>query len=94
MLPEDLSITIPFEIKRALKIPDKEIESRLRLELAIHLYEEWLLSFGKAVELAGISRWTFAEELAKRKIPRHYTEKDLEEDIAFASTAGESDGRQ
>lgn len=26
----------------------------------------------------------FLEELAKRKVPRHYTEKELEEDLAFA----------
>jgi predicted HTH domain antitoxin len=69
-----------------LKIPDKEIAARLRLEMAVHLYEEWLLSFGKAVELAEISRWTFAEELAKRKITRHYAEKELQEDIAFAES--------
>lgn len=54
--------------------------------MAVHLYEEWLLSFGKAVELAEISRWTFAEELAKRKITRHYAEKELQEDIAFAES--------
>lgn len=92
MLPE-LAIPIPAEVKRALRIPEREIAARLRLELAVHLYEEWLLAFGKAVEMAQISRWHFAEELAKRKIPRHYTDEDLDDDLAFAGFAGGADGR-
>ena len=94
MLTKDMSIKIPGEIKRALKISEKELGARLRLELAVHLYEEWLLSFGKAAEFSEMSRLTFAEVLSKRQIVRHYTEEDLEEDIAFAEKAGEKDGRQ
>lgn len=89
----ELAIPIPAEVKRALRIPEREIATRLRLELAVHLYEEWLLAFGKAAEMAQISRWHFAEELAKRKIPRHYTEEDLDDDLAFAGLAGGAGGR-
>ncbi len=84
MLTEEVVITIPTAIQSALKIPERELEARLRLELAAHLYEEWLLAFGKAVELAQLSRWDFTAELAKRKIERHYTEHELAEDLAFA----------
>lgn len=93
MMTEDLTITIPTEVKRALKIPEREIASRLQLELAVHLYEQWLLSFGKAKELAQMSHWEFAEALAKRQVTRHYTDKELEEDVAFASAAGANNGR-
>ncbi|NUO82691.1 UPF0175 family protein [candidate division KSB1 bacterium] len=41
--------------------------------------------FGKAVELAQLSHWDFAAELAKRKITRHYTEHELVDDLAFAA---------
>jgi predicted HTH domain antitoxin len=88
MLLEDVTIKIPTEIKYALRIPERELESRLRLELAVHLYEEWLLSFGKAVAFAQMPRWEFAAELAKRKITRHYTAHELEEDLAFAGATG------
>jgi predicted HTH domain antitoxin len=88
-----LAITIPTEVKCALRIPERELGDRLRLELAVHLYEEWLLPFGKAAALAQMSHWSFAEELAKRKITRHYTEEDLENDIAFANAVEESNGR-
>jgi len=91
MTTEAFAITIPSQVQRALRIPERELEARLRLELAVHLYEEWLLPFGKAMELAQVSRWHFAEELAKRKIARHYTEQDLDDDIAFAN-AGETNG--
>lgn len=39
---------------------------------------------GKARKLAEMNKWEFIEELARRKIERHYTIKELEEDIAFA----------
>ncbi|MCI0695174.1 UPF0175 family protein [candidate division KSB1 bacterium] len=93
MATEELTIAIPAEVKSALKIPETELAARLRLELAVHLYEEWLLSFGKSAKLAQVSRWEFAEELAKRRIARHYSEKDLEEDLAFANLAGKGNGR-
>ena len=88
-----MAIPIPAEVKHALRIPERELATRLRLELAVHFYEEWLLAFGKAAEMAKISRWHFAEELAKRKIPRHYTEEDLDDDLAFAGFAGGASGR-
>jgi len=31
-----------------------------------------------------MTRWEFEELLGERKIPRHYTEADLEEDIRYA----------
>jgi len=39
---------------------------------------------GVARKLAGISKWEFIEGLAERKIPRHYGEKELQEDIDYA----------
>lgn len=93
MSTESLAITIPMEVKRALRIPEKELGERLRLELAVHLYEEWLLPFGKAAALTQMSDWNFGEELAKREITRHYTEEDLKDDVAFANAAEGNNGR-
>jgi predicted HTH domain antitoxin len=60
------------------------MEPRLRAELGVALYAQSLLTFGKASELAGISRHRFAELLAQRQIPRHYTEQDLAQDLEYA----------
>jgi len=79
-----VQIEIPKEIVLSLKIPYDSVKKQLTEELAVHLYREGLLSFGKARELASLSRWEFAERLGRKGIPRHYTQEDLEDDIRFA----------
>ena len=80
---EDIIIEIPSDIAMALKLPDKDMANILRQELAIQLYAQSLLSFGKARQLAQLSKWEFAELLGKRKIERHYNQRSLKEDIEF-----------
>ncbi|AIY89563.1 UPF0175 family protein [Geoglobus acetivorans] len=77
-------ITIPEDVLASMKLPEKDRERILKVELAIALYRRGVLSIGKARKLAEMSKWEFMEELGRRKIERHYTEKELEEDIAFA----------
>jgi predicted HTH domain antitoxin len=60
------------------------MESRLRAELTVALYARGILPFGKASELAGISRYGFAELLGQRQIPRHYAEQELAQDLEYA----------
>jgi Uncharacterised protein family (UPF0175) len=43
-----LQISISDSIVRALRLPEKRIEQELRRELAIALYTQDILSFGKA----------------------------------------------
>ena len=78
---EKISIEIPVNILRSVKLPPNEINERLKQELAVHLYEQGMLTFGKARELAGMSKWDFHELLGKRKIPRRYDEEELNRDI-------------
>ncbi|MFO0793695.1 MAG: UPF0175 family protein [Candidatus Brocadiaceae bacterium] len=77
-------LTIPDEILETLKLPKKQIEEDLKKELAFILYERGFASLGIARRLIGMSKWEFIEELAKRKIPRHYDEKEFKEDIKYA----------
>jgi predicted HTH domain antitoxin len=74
-------LELPPEVCEALRIPVAEQEVRLRRELAIRLYEKGLLSFGKARELAGLSKWEFHELLATEGVPRHYDLEELEADL-------------
>ena len=53
------------------------------LELAVALYGQAILSFGKAAELAGVSRYQFGELVTRRGIPRHYGPDELAEDLAY-----------
>lgn len=50
-------------------------EDELRRELALHLFEEEKLSFGKARELAEMSVWDFQQLLGSRGISVHYDEE-------------------
>jgi predicted HTH domain antitoxin len=77
-------LKIPGDVMEALRLPPDEAETELRKELALALYLRGVLSSGKACALAGMTRWEFEELLGQRQIRRHYTEKNLEEDIGYA----------
>jgi len=80
----NLVLKIPGDIVDALRLPPDEVEDTLHKELALALYQRGVLSSGKASVLAGMRRWEFEELLGQRHILRHYTEKNLEEDIEYA----------
>ncbi len=79
-----LHLDIPESITSSLRLPAPEMEPRLRSELAVALYGQEILPFGKASELAGVSRHLFADLLGQREIPRHYTEQELAQDLEYA----------
>ena len=83
----ELTLRIPKEVEIALKIPEKEKEFFLLKELASTLYQRGVLSFGKARELADMTKWEFYEELGERGIPRHYTVENFEEDLLYGKEA-------
>ncbi|MBV6441172.1 MAG: UPF0175 family protein [Haliscomenobacteraceae bacterium CHB4] len=56
----------------------------VRLALAIWLFQEKKVSLGKSAKVAGLHKILFQKELAKRKIPVHYTEEDFERDLKSA----------
>ena len=76
-----LSIEISDDLLQAIKLPTAEASTRLRRELALRLYEKELLSFGKARELAGMTRWAFHDYLGEEGISRRYDVEEFEEDI-------------
>jgi predicted HTH domain antitoxin len=78
-----ISLEISAEILSAARLPPQEVESELRKELALALYQREVLSLGKARLLAQMTRWEFEELLGKRRILRHYTDTDLEEDLQY-----------
>ncbi len=77
-------VEIPEDVLASIRIPKKDIERELKTDLAVVLYQREAISIGNARKLAGMSKWEFLEELGRRKITRHYTEKELGEDLAFA----------
>jgi len=65
---------------RGLEKPE-EIKKKLKMALAILLFQERSISLGKATELAEMSRVRFMEVLKEHGIPTYeYGEKDFEKD--------------
>jgi predicted HTH domain antitoxin len=79
-----LTLQIPSDIDRALRLPPREQERRLLIEPAVTPYAQEILSFGKARELAGMDKYEFGLLLGRRDIPRHYDEEDLDDDLEYA----------
>ncbi|MFP4626459.1 MAG: UPF0175 family protein [Natronomonas sp.] len=77
-------IEIADDVYDALKLPEGEREGALKAMLAVSLYREDVLSFGKARELAGLSKREFHRILGEQRVTRHYTQEELDEDLAYA----------
>jgi len=77
-------IEIPREISQAARMSPEE----LKRELAIHLFEEGRLSFGKARSLAAMTVWEFQQLLGSRGIVVHYDIEDYEEDLETLKRLG------
>jgi predicted HTH domain antitoxin len=71
-------IEIPADVLIATRMTPVE----LRLELAITLFQQGKLSFGKARELSEMDAWTFQQLLGSRGIAPHYDLPEYEEDLA------------
>ena len=79
-----ISIEIPREVIHATRMTPEE----LRRELAIHLFQQGKLSFGKAREMAEMTVWAFQQLLGSREIPVHCDIVDYEEDLATLKDLG------
>ena len=77
-------VQIPESIASGLRLPEAEVEPRLRVELALALYAQGILSFGEAAELGGLNRFQFGDLATTREVPRHYGEDDLALDLIYA----------
>ncbi len=66
------SIEIPAEVVHATRMTPEE----MKMELALMLFQQGKLSFGKAREMAGLSVWDFQLLLGQRKILVHYDVQD------------------
>jgi predicted HTH domain antitoxin len=56
-----LQLSIPDSILQAIRLPEQQIEQELLHQLAIALYSQGLLSFGKARELAQMDKYEFGQ---------------------------------
>jgi len=78
-----MELHIPRSVADAISLPEGRKTKELQRELAIALYREGMLSFGKARELAGLDKFSFGQLLGERGVVRHYGDEELDEDLAY-----------
>jgi len=80
-----LEMQLPEDVYWALEsagFDRQRLKERMRHELALRLYAEHVLSFGKAAKVAGTSYAEFWDLLVRQGIPVvEYTEEDYERDL-------------
>jgi predicted HTH domain antitoxin len=84
----EMSATVAIEIPREIIHITRLTPQGLKRELAIYLFQQGKLSFGKARELAEMNVWTFQQLLGSREIPVHYGVEEYEEDLATLRELG------
>ena len=72
-----IAIEIPREVIHATRMQPQE----LKCELALSLFRQRKLSFGKAREMVEMTVWAFQQFLGSREIPVHYDIPDYENDL-------------
>jgi predicted HTH domain antitoxin len=71
-----IPVTIPNDILVALNETEQELKNYFQSGIAMLLFQEGKLSFGKAMQLSGLSRYAFEQLLTQNSIPFSNTTAD------------------
>lgn len=84
-----LNIDISRDVYSTLEIEGytkRKLEKDVKQRLAIDLFSEGILSFGKAAELASMNKWQFMELLKEKKIPFYeLTDEEMKDEYKLAN---------
>ncbi|MEM8559012.1 MAG: UPF0175 family protein [Bacteroidota bacterium] len=73
-----------------LELPSDLDPARVRLGLAVLLYQEGAISLGYGAEVAALSLHDFVNELAQREVPViDYPAEELDDELAHLDGLGE-----
>lgn len=74
---------IEMEVFVAIPFDEDLLRSGVRVALAVKLFDEEVISLGKAARLAGVSRVEFTNHLGSLKIPvARYAADELTQELA------------
>ena len=77
-----ISLDFPADILLALNETEQELKQRIKVTLAIQLYQLQKLTIGKAAQIAGLSRLEFETALSKNGVAiSNLTQEDVLNDI-------------
>jgi predicted HTH domain antitoxin len=79
---EELKIKYPSGFEHAVHMTKEEMEQHIRLMAALKMFELGKISYGKAAELAGMSRADFLEACGRYRISVfNYPDEEMGEEI-------------
>ena len=73
--------TISIEVPDEIKVPEKDLERLVKVELALRLYQKGYVSLGQARRISNLSKWEFLELLSREKMPVNYDENEFKKDL-------------
>jgi predicted HTH domain antitoxin len=73
--------TITLDLPNDVFLATHLTKTELKIELAVHLFEQGKLSLGKASRLSGMNTWQFMQLIGSRGIAVHYDVAEYEEDL-------------
>jgi predicted HTH domain antitoxin len=82
----EFALRLPADVIATARLPPRHLEEALKVELALQLYRESILTLANAHRLAGLTRLAFQRLLGQRKIERQYGE--LQDDLSAIELLG------
>ena len=79
-----VTITVPDSVVSAIRLPEPEVEERLRMELAIALYAQEILSLREGSGVGGNGSDSIRPIAWQARDSRHYSDEDLARDLRYA----------
>ncbi|MCL2619886.1 MAG: UPF0175 family protein [Defluviitaleaceae bacterium] len=76
-----VTMDFPRDILLAADISEINVQSDIRKHLALYMFKERILSFGKSVELSGMNKMEFMELAGSKSISLNYDADDYREDL-------------
>ena len=83
-----LKMDFPRDILIAADISEANAPSDIKKYLALYMFKERILSFGKASVLAGLNKSEFIELAGSKGIPLNYDTDDYREDLKTIKNLG------
>ena len=76
-----VKMEFPKDVLLAADISEANAPTDIRMHLALYMFKERILSFGKATELSGMDKLDFMELAGSKGISLNYDADDYQEDL-------------
>ncbi|MDR2166743.1 MAG: UPF0175 family protein [Clostridiales bacterium] len=76
-----VTMDLPRDILFAANISEANMQADIRKYLALYMFKERILSFGKSAELSGMNKLEFIELAGSKGVPLNYDADDFWDDL-------------